>query len=195
MTEATPSQSPRRKRRPWWRWNLTTLAAVLFVMLWSRELFKWHYAATWTAALLVGGAWLLAPLPWVERERLRRMPPAVLRTRAMLNRSRAPWLLSIFRYVGLLVFVLAGLHFCLTAGWWLYAWANGDLPFNFGRRGGSRNWLVLSQAVSTISASILPMLGGAGLYVLAVLASRLWDTEALPPSNSPQADNSTRSIE
>lgn len=60
----------RKKLRPWWRWNLITLAVVLFLVLWVRELAGLPLSRTWgmvCAALLI---WWLTPsvvlrkLPW-----------------------------------------------------------------------------------------------------------------------------------
>ncbi|MEN1681604.1 MAG: hypothetical protein AAGJ46_18635 [Planctomycetota bacterium] len=52
---------PKRKRRAWWRWNLTTLALVLFALVWARQLFGLGNGLT---RLLVGGvfvAWMTFP--------------------------------------------------------------------------------------------------------------------------------------
>ena len=57
-------EPPKRVRRPWWRWNLITLAVVLFVLLWTRELFQFAPSLTWLAAMTVFFLWAVAPLPW-----------------------------------------------------------------------------------------------------------------------------------
>lgn len=62
--------SRRRELRPWWRWNLITLAATLFVLLWVRELTDMPLGGTWGVVVFAFFVWWLAPsialrkLPW-----------------------------------------------------------------------------------------------------------------------------------
>lgn len=67
-----------RKLRPWWRWNLLTLAGVLFVVLWVRELAGMRLADTYWMVLSIFLVWWFAPC-------------LVLR--------RLPWPLSLFGYL------------------------------------------------------------------------------------------------
>lgn len=195
--EGVAAEPTKRKRRPWWRWNLTVLAAVLFVTLWSRELLRWHYTTTW----LVGGAivalWLIGPWPFVERERIRRMPQAVLRTTQMLDRRRTPMLVHVMRHVGRVIFFLASLQFVGTIGWLLYATSTGQYRFDALVGGGFT--LAVMRLVSPVASAILPALGGGILYLLAVIAQRLYEDggagHLAEPANSPQAADSSRSID
>ena len=51
-------------RRPWWQWNVLTLFAALFVLVWARELLSLHYMLTWSLFVAVFVVWLLSPLLW-----------------------------------------------------------------------------------------------------------------------------------
>ncbi|MEO0529879.1 MAG: hypothetical protein AAF266_04790 [Planctomycetota bacterium] len=56
--------------RPWWRWNLVTLAVSLLVLVWVRELGNVPASNTWTMVVMLFGAWYLVPtlaarrVPW-----------------------------------------------------------------------------------------------------------------------------------
>lgn len=108
----------------------------------------------------------------------------------MLDRSRPPIMVGVLRYVGLLILGLAAVQFVLTVGWWLLAWSMGELPFDLGR-----NRVYWVQFVGVLSNSVMPAIGGGTLYLLAVIADRLWIHEPFRPANSTQAADSTRSIE
>lgn len=60
----TEVRLPPRKRRPWWRWNLITLAIVLFVLLWSRELIGFDPSSAWVMAGTIFFLWAIVPVPW-----------------------------------------------------------------------------------------------------------------------------------
>jgi hypothetical protein len=47
--------------RPWWQWNVLTLAAALFVLIWSRELFELE-RGVWPLCVLIFFVWLVIPL-------------------------------------------------------------------------------------------------------------------------------------
>lgn len=51
-------------RRPWWQWNVLTLAAALFVLVvlvWCRELFQLKQGV-WPLCLLIVFIWLVFPV-------------------------------------------------------------------------------------------------------------------------------------
>lgn len=48
-------------RRPWWQWNVLTLAAALFALIWSRELFELQHSV-WPFCLLIFFLWLIIPV-------------------------------------------------------------------------------------------------------------------------------------
>ncbi|TWT99580.1 hypothetical protein Pla108_05230 [Botrimarina colliarenosi] len=59
-----PSDAPpklRRQRRSWWEWNLITLAASLFVLLWLRELISISPSRLWELLATIFFIWWLAP--------------------------------------------------------------------------------------------------------------------------------------
>ena len=60
---ATEAHLPPRKRRPWWRWNLITLAIVLFVLLWTRELLQFDPSSVWLSAGTIIFLWTIIPVP------------------------------------------------------------------------------------------------------------------------------------
>lgn len=49
-------------RRPWWRWNLFTLFAVLFVYVWVRELLSWTAGITFLGLMAIFIIWILVPV-------------------------------------------------------------------------------------------------------------------------------------
>jgi hypothetical protein len=51
-------------RRPWWQWNVLTLFAALFVLVWVRELVSLHYVVTWLLCAAVLAVWLILPFLW-----------------------------------------------------------------------------------------------------------------------------------
>lgn len=61
---ATEAQLPSRKRRPWWRWNLISLAIVLFILLWTRELLQFTPSSAWVMAGSIFFLWAMIPIPW-----------------------------------------------------------------------------------------------------------------------------------
>lgn len=58
-TDAPPKL--RRQRRPWWQWNLITLAVLLFVLLWVSTLANFTPERIWTLVALIALIWWLAP--------------------------------------------------------------------------------------------------------------------------------------
>jgi hypothetical protein len=48
-------------RRPWWQWNVLTLFAMLFALIWARELIPLSQTATWMLCIAVLGAWSIGP--------------------------------------------------------------------------------------------------------------------------------------
>ena len=57
-----PEITPRRRtRRPWWRYNLVTLAFVLFLLAWIRELLVFSPRVTWVCVLAVFTIWVVLP--------------------------------------------------------------------------------------------------------------------------------------
>lgn len=60
---ATPP--PKRSRRPWWRWNIVTLFAALFVYAWVRELAALSPGATWLGVISLFFCWGVVPMLFV----------------------------------------------------------------------------------------------------------------------------------
>jgi hypothetical protein len=48
-------------RRPWWQWNVITLLAALFVLVWARELLRLPQTATWLMCVGIVAAWFAVP--------------------------------------------------------------------------------------------------------------------------------------
>ena len=51
----------RGHRRPWWQWNVLTLFAALFLLIWARELLRLPQTATWMICVLLILAWATIP--------------------------------------------------------------------------------------------------------------------------------------
>jgi hypothetical protein len=138
--KANAKPNPRRlgHRRPWWQWNVLTLFAALFVLVWMRELARLPQFATWVICVAILAVWALGPILSLElpppraarpyepfplgppRSEARREPPS-----ASLPRNLAI-ALAIMMFVG--VFALGGLVVCVLAllGAMLYAAAVRD---------------------------------------------------------------------
>lgn len=54
--------------RPWWQWNVLTLAAALFALIWSRELFELE-RGVWPLCVLIFFVWLVIPIAVPEPAR------------------------------------------------------------------------------------------------------------------------------
>jgi Na+/melibiose symporter-like transporter len=49
-------------RRPWWQWNVLTLFAILFVLVWVREFFGVSYNMILLVCSLIVFLWLVVPI-------------------------------------------------------------------------------------------------------------------------------------
>lgn len=49
-------------RRPWWMWNVLSLFAALFALVWLRFLFSLPQSAVWILCFAIIGGWLFLPL-------------------------------------------------------------------------------------------------------------------------------------
>ncbi|MEQ8847676.1 hypothetical protein [Botrimarina sp.] len=114
---ARPAGSP--LQRPWWRWNLVTLAVVLFVVMWVRELTGLPPGASFLMVGVVFLVWWVAPaallgeLPWPlpatldPPRRVGSAAPTARRPRGALCRFAA------------ILMALGGVGWALFGGYWL----------------------------------------------------------------------------
>jgi hypothetical protein len=51
----------RGHRRPWWQWNVLTLFAALFALVWARELLRLSQQLTWLISVCLLVTWFAAP--------------------------------------------------------------------------------------------------------------------------------------
>ena len=69
-------------RRPWWQWNVLTLFASLFILIWARELAGISQEATWLLCIAALGLWFLYPL--AVKEFLLKKYRAIIRASAFI---------------------------------------------------------------------------------------------------------------
>jgi hypothetical protein len=86
---------PRRRRRPWWKWNLITLATVFFILIWARELIGLTAGWVSVAIALLTLAWVFCPLPFCSPEELSPLKAFLKacrrRSRKLLSMSAPLW--------------------------------------------------------------------------------------------------------
>lgn len=161
-----PADAPRpakRKRRPWWRWNLVTLMVALFLLVWVRELSRLEYGVTWLLAFSVIGLWGLVPFALVATP-LTTMPltPDSEEPESLRARRFSDMLLRVFRVVAVTLLTLSGLHFCYA--FWMILDSFGF----WGRRSFFR-----PEVIFTLLAPVFEFVAAATLYTLTEIALRL----------------------
>ncbi len=170
----------RRERRPWWRWNIITLAITLFVLVWLRHFVNFGPATTWTLVLTIFAAWAILPMLFVptllttmtydsDRPSGEASPGQIEREHYFYRHRRGRnLLLAFFNIMGIVLLVLSTIHlFAMLAFAAIVALFNGWSSF-----GGNMGWGWI-QLLTEVSQPLLEMIGAASLIVLCEIALRL----------------------
>lgn len=172
--DQTPAPAPARVRRPWWRWNVLTLFAALFVMVWLRYLLALSPGLTWTLVLTIGLAWASGPMTIVPT-RFTTMPQRPSGAEAdgdaaayYRHRRWKARLLGFFTGFGFLLIGLAFLHLVSLVVVILGQVGYGGIGPRW--RGMGFGWFSLLQM---LAQPLIEMLGAAMLIVLCEIAYRI----------------------
>jgi hypothetical protein len=161
----------RRERRPWWRWNIITLAVALFVLVWVRELLGFGAGATWTCVFSIFLVWAVGPMLAVPTS-LTTMAEAPRRGDQPSDSNPAPgwwrrnWMLVGLRILSQVLLVLSVIHLVIFLAWFFVSWLGVFSP-GYGRYYRLDRFLV---------GGYMPMLEvffSGCLYALCVIAMRL----------------------
>lgn len=103
----TPVEEPKRRRRPWWRWNLITLAVALFVLMWVREISGAPPSLAWMGVITVFFLWGLGPAPFADWKFLTMQPAPPVRRRPQQDQSGYGFALIWCRFLALVLLLVA----------------------------------------------------------------------------------------
>lgn len=157
--------STKRRRRPWWRWNLITLAGALFVLLWTRELANFSPGLTWLSALTLFFVWAAVPVPFTGGAFV---PNAASQFGGQTRRRPFLWMC---RAAAVVFFVASIGCFIFSVYYYLVELA----PFSYRYRGSA--WQMLLPTVVIFTWGFLSMVAvfatGAILWLLIEVVEKL----------------------
>lgn len=155
---------PKRARRPWWRWNVITLASTLFVLVWIRELLS---MGNWMVGLTVGSIfilWLILPTFIV---------PTWVTTMANDSGVASGTVSSVNRLlIGIKVVAIILCFFCLLQFLFnLWIFLQFFVQYGLNNRAYAQGGFLTMTSI--LSTPILGLAASASLFCLAEIALRL----------------------
>ncbi len=163
-------------RRPWWRWNLFTLFAVLFVYVWVRELQSWTAGITIFGTVIIFATWVFSPLIATLIQRLEiasEKAQQKLPTNIDIDQLDGARLITASRILAVALIVISVLLLLVVESFWIYSFYTNVVQLaNIGFR--NNYWFTLIvifslRTVATVVCFILMLGLGLALWILAAI--------------------------